>query len=247
MKRSICYVLLGAVLGMFVPGLTMATDWQAVLADSARPDADRARDADRKPEQVLEFFGVKSGQKVADLLAGGGYYTRILVGAVGEEGEVYAGNNPFYLGFVKKDWDALFATPAFKNVHRVDGRVDQLTLPQDGSLDAVIIVLAYHDLLLTDEDRSKMNAQIFAALKPGGVYGIVDHHAQKGSGTEFVKSLHRIDEAVIIAEATAAGFKLAQKGDFLRHPEDDHTKGVFGADIRGKTDRFVLRFEKPSE
>ncbi len=245
MKRFICHVLLGAVVVIFVPGLTTATDWQAILADPARPDADRARDANRKPEQVLEFFSIKPGQKVADLLAGGGYYTRILVGVVGEEGEVYAGNNPFYLGFVQKDWDALFAEPAFKNVHRVDGRVDQLPLPQDGLLDAVIIVLAYHDLLLTDEDRSKMNAQVFAALKSGGVYGIVDHQAKEGSGTEFVKSLHRIDEAVIIAEVTAAGFKLAQKGDSLRHPEDDHTKKVFDASVRGKTDRFMLRFEKP--
>jgi predicted methyltransferase len=244
-KHFICHVLLGIVVGIFVPGLTTATDWQAILADPARPDADRARDANRKPEQVLEFFGIKPGQKVADLLAGGGYYTRILVGAVGKEGEVYAGNNPFYLGFVQKDWDALFTEPAFKNVHRVDGRVDQLSLPQDGSLDAVIIVLAYHDLLLTDEDRSKMNAQVFAALKPGGVYGIVDHHAKEGSGSEFVKSLHRIDEALIIAEVTAAGFKLAQKGDFLRHADDDRTKGVFDAAMRGKTDRFVLRFEKP--
>lgn len=244
MKRVLCSLLMGTLLGS--ASVATAVDLQAILADPDRPAADRARDADRKPEQVLQFFGIAPGQKVADLLAGQGYYTRILVKVVGEEGEVYAGNNPFYLQFVEKAWEALLTTPAFQKVHRIDGPVDQVALPQDGSLDAVIIVLAYHDLFLTEEDRNKMNARIFAALKPGGVYGIIDHHAQEGSGTAAVQSLHRIDEAVVIKEVTAAGFTLAKKGEFLRHPEDDRSKSVFDPAIRGKTDRFVLRFEKPS-
>ena len=247
MKRFLLIALISGMIGSLLTGVSAAADLQAALANPARPEADRARDAARKPAEVLQFFGIEQGKKVADLLAGGGYYTRILVKAVGEEGQVYAGNNPFYMQFVKDNWDALFKEPSFQKVHRVDGLVDQVALPQDGSLDAVIIVLAYHDLFLTEEDRSQMNARILAALKPGGVYGIIDHHAKEGSGTEAVKALHRIEEAVIVNEITAAGFTLAKKGDFLRNAHDDGTKMVFDPAIRGKTDRFVLRFEKPKQ
>ncbi len=247
MKRFLLIALISGMIGSLLTGVSAAADLQAALANPARPEADRARDAARKPAEVLQFFGIEQGKKVADLLAGGGYYTRILVKAVGEEGQVYAGNNPFYMQFVKDNWDALFKEPSFQKVHRVDGLVDQVALPQDGSLDAVIIVLAYHDLFLTEEDRSQMNARILAALKPGGVYGIIDHHAKEGSGTEAVKALHRIEEAVIVNEITAAGFTLAKKGDFLRNARDDGTKMVFDPAIRGKTDRFVLRFEKPKQ
>ncbi len=247
MRQKLLPVLFGVLCIGLLTFPSQAADWAAVLADPDRPAADRARDGDRKPDQVLQFLGIGPGTKVADLLAGGGYYTRILVKAVGEEGEVYAGNNPFYMRFVAKPWSELLATPAFQHVQRIDGRVEQMALPQDGSLDAVIMVLAYHDLFLTDEDINKINARIFATIKPGGVYGIIDHHAQEGSGTTAVKSLHRIEESVITKEVTAAGFVLAKKGDFLQNPKDDHTKIVFDPGIRGKTDRVVLRFEKPAE
>ena len=248
--------LLTALFGVLCLGIltfpAQAADWAAILADPDRPEADRVRDTNRKPDQVLPFFGIDTGQKVAEFLSGSGYYTRILVETVGEQGTVHAGNNPGYLKFFEEPWNALFATPAFQRVHRIDGPITQIALPQDGSLDAVIIVLAYHDLYLpafslTDEDRAKANARIFAALKLGGVYGIVDHHAKDGRGTSDAESLHRIEESVIINEITAAGFVLAKKGDVLRNLEDDHTKIVFDPSIRGKTDRFVLRFEKPAQ
>ena len=121
------------------------TNVMDVLADPARPEEDRARDAGRKPDQVLEFFGIGAGDRVADLLAGGGYYTRILVPVVGPDGAVYAGNNPFFQRFVQEAMDALLSEVAFENVMRIDGPVDELALPMDGSLDAVIMVLAYHD------------------------------------------------------------------------------------------------------
>lgn len=247
MRQKLLTTLFGVLCIGILTFPSQAADWEAILADSDRPEADRARDANRKPEQVLQFLGIDTGQKVADLLVGKGYYTRLLVKAVGEQGQVYAGNNPFYLQYFEEPWNALLATPAFQNVQRVDGRVEQMALPQDGSLDAVIMVLAYHDLFLTDEDRTTMNTRIFSALRPGGVYGIVDHHAQDGRGAKDVDSLHRIEESVIINEITAAGFVLAKKGDVLRNPKDDHTKIVFDPSIRGMTDRFVLRFEKPAK
>jgi predicted methyltransferase len=218
------------------------TDLDAILADSSRPQEDRDRDASRAPAEVLEFLDIGPGDRVADLLAGGGYYTRILVPLVGENGRVYSGNNPFYANFFGEAFDALLAEPAFQNVVRIDGRVDELPLPDDGSLDAVIVSQAYHDLVLGDEDRGEMNRRVFDALKSGGVYGIIDHAAAEGTGTSATESLHRIDKQLIIDEVTAAGFELEDEADFLANPDDDHTVGIFDPSIMGRTDRFVLRF-----
>src|SRR5713101_1445779 len=146
---------------------------------------------------------------------------------------------------VKDKLDVRLQNPMFANVKHIDGEVDKLALPTDGSLDFVLIHLNYHDLVLKNDNRAAMNKAIFAALKPGGVYGIVDHYAKDGSGTEFTESLHRIDKAVEVKEVTDAGFVLAKEGEMLRHPEDPRTEGVFKH--RGETDRFVLRFEKPKE
>lgn len=218
---------------------------QDVLTDPTRPEEQRARDAGRKPDQVLAFFGVGAGSRVADLLSGGGYYTRILARVVGPEGVVYAGNNPFFQRFGEEALTALLSEPGFENVRRIDGPVDEIALPMDGSLDVVMMALAYHDLWLTDEDRAELNRRVLASLKPGGVYGIIDHQAEPGTGTSVIESLHRIEESVIVDEITAAGFQLAERGDFLGNPDDDRSVRIFDPSVRGRTDRFVLRFEKP--
>lgn len=224
---------------------TAQTAINAILTDPARSEADRTLDATRSPAQVFEFFGIGPGDRVADLLAGGGYYTRMLVALVGPQGRVYSGNNPFYAGFFGEAFDAMLSDPAYRSVVRIDGRVDELALPTDGSLDAVIVSQAYHDLVLGDEDRGEMNRRVFRALKSGGVYGIIDHAAVPGSGISATESLHRIDKQFIVDEVTAAGFKLAAEADFLANPDDDHTVIIFNPEISGHTDRFVLRFEKP--
>lgn len=244
MRKKITIILLPLVYMVFSPVFSQP-DITAILADTSRPAADRDRDAGRKPDQVLAFFDIGPGDKVADLLCGGGYYTRILVPVVGEDGEVYAGNNPFFQRFGDDALTALLTEPGFERVHRIDGPVDEVALPANGSLDAVIIVLAYHDLWLTDEDRNELNRRVFAALKPGGVYGIVDHHAAEGAGTDVIQSLHRIEERIITAEITAAGFSLAARAEFLGNVDDDRSLRIFDPSIRGNTDRFVLRFEKP--
>jgi predicted methyltransferase len=221
------------------------TDLTAILASPSRPQAQRDDDARRKPAEVIQFLGIKSGDHVADLLTGGGYWTRILVPLVGPSGKVYAGNNPFFARFYTDAFNALLAEPAFKGVVRIDGPVDKLALPSDGSLDAVLMVMAYHDIFLTDEDRGALNKKVFAALKPGGVYGIIDHEAGVGAGATKIKDLHRIEKKVVVDEIQAAGFKLAGEANFLANPADDHTAKIFDKSISGKTDRFVLKFEKP--
>ena len=244
MKTLVATLVL--VLGAALPSAGMAqANLASILADASRPQGDREQDANRRPAQVIEFLGVESGDRVADLLTGGGYWTRLLVPLVGPSGHVYAGNNPFYHGYYGEALDALLKEPRFANVTRIDGRVDALKLPTDGSLDAVLMVLAYHDLLLGDEDRGAMNRAVFAALKPGGVFGIIDHAAAAGTPASAVESLHRIDQAIVVAEVRAAGFQLAGEADFLRNAADPRTASVFDASIAGKTDRFVLRFVKP--
>src|SRR6185295_10877976 len=238
--------LLAVVLIAASPAQSFAqTDLNAILANTTRPQAQRDDDGRRKPAEVIKFLGIKSGDHVADLLTGGGYWTRILVPLVGPSGKVYAGNNPFFARFYNDPFTALLAEPAFKGVVRIDGPVDKIALPSDGSLDAVLMVMAYHDIFLTDEDRGALNKKVFAALKPGGVYGIIDHEAGAGAGATKIKDLHRIEKKVVVDEIKAAGFNLAGEADFLKNPADDHSAKIFDKSISGKTDRFVLKFEKP--
>ena len=246
MIKYIRYLCLLFVFSISLPAFSQVSVEEALAAES-RSDEDRARDPGRMPAQVLEFFDIGAGSRVADLLSGGGYYTRILAPVVGPDGAVYAGNNPFFDRFGAEALTALLSEPGFEDVMRIDAPVDEIPLPDDASLDAVMIVLAYHDLWLTDEDRGELNRRVLAALRPGGVYGIIDHHAAEGAGTSVIESLHRIEESVIVDEITGAGFLLAATGDFLSNTEDDRSLIVFNPDIRGRTDRFVLRFEKPQE
>jgi predicted methyltransferase len=217
-------------------GSAQAQDLKAVLASPHRLPSELALDGARKPQEVLNFYGVKPGYRVADLMAGGGYYTVILSLSVGDKGLVYSASPT-----VRKETKERLQGPVFGNIKLVEGPMDGVALPPDGSLDFVLIHLNYHDLSL--ETRTAMNRRVLAALKPGGGYGIVDHAAKDGSGNDVAKTLHRIDKALVVKEATEAGFALSREGDMLRNPSDERTESVFKD--RGKSDRFVLRFEKP--
>jgi predicted methyltransferase len=230
---SVRYAIPGVLL--FLAASAPAQDFKAILANSERPEAERALDAARKPDQVLPFYGVKAGDKVADIFAARGYYTAILSQVVGPQGVVYSANPS-----ARPEWTDRYKNPLFANVRVIDGSLDNVALPQDGSLDFVLIHLSYHDL--TPEVRTAMNKRILASLKRGGVYGVVDHSAKDGTGNEAAKTLHRIDKALVINEVTAAGFVLAAEGQMLRHPDDPRDFNVNKE--RNKDDRFVLRFEK---
>jgi predicted methyltransferase len=211
-------------------------DYKSVVSDPDRPASERELDAARKPDEVLAFYSVKSGDKVADLWAGRGYYTAILSQVVGASGVVYT-VNPNSRDEINERWKA----PKFSNVRVADGPFDKLALPQDASLDFVIIHLNYHDV--APEVRGPMNKRILASLKSGGVYAVVDHSAKDGSGNEANKTLHRIDKSQVIKEVSGAGFKLAKEGNMLRKPEDTRDFNVNKE--RNKDDRFVLAFQKP--
>lgn len=214
--------------------------YSAAIANPERPAADTARDADRKPAEMLAFAGVRPGWKVAEISPGGGYFTRLLSTAVGERGYVYT--------------STLRPSPAITAWAQTHGNVSLAKVTPGESLapepvDLVWTTQNYHDFKnqkVGDVDVAALtNRAAFAALKPGGVYLIGDHEAAPGAGISQTATLHRIESAAVVREVEAAGFKLEARSDILRHPADDHTGKVFDSGIRGKTDQFVLRFRKP--
>ena len=216
----------------------------AAVADPMRPAADTARDANRKPAQILAFVGVKPGDTVVELMPGGGYFTRILAKTVGPKGHVY-GVVPS--GFANRPgaMDGLNALAAqYPNVTITATDLSSFKVPQPA--DVVWTSENYHDFHNgPTANIPGLNAAAFAALKPGGVYYIEDHAAAKGAGVTATSTLHRIDPAAAISEVEAAGFKRDGQSDLLANPDDPHDKAVFDPSIRGKTDKFALRFRKP--
>lgn len=222
---------------------------RAVADAPDRDPEDKKLDAGRKPAELLAIAGIKPGMKVADLAAGGGYTTELLSRAVGPSGVVYGQNTSWLLEkFAEKPWAARLAKPVNKNVVKVTRDFDDPLPPEAKDLDAVIMVLFYHDTFWMKVDQAKMNAAIFKALKPGGVYLIVDHSGRAGTGTTEVQTIHRIDESVVRKEIPRAGFKLAADADFLKNPDDRrdwNTAPFAAAEKRGTSDRFVLKYVKP--
>jgi predicted methyltransferase len=229
--------------------LTISPEIQAAVDAPDRVEADRQLDPGRHPAQLLAFAGVKPGMKVAEISAAGGYTTELLARVVGPAGGVYGHNVAFVLErFAEKPWSERLTKPVMKNVLRVDREGDDPLPPEAQGLDLVIDVLFYHDFFWLGTDRAKMNAHIFAALKPGGAYVIVDHSGRPGTGSSEVKTLHRIEEKLVTEEIQAAGFQLAGSADFLRNPDDTrdwNASPMAAAERRGTSDRFVLRFVKP--
>lgn len=206
-------------------------------------------DAGRKPAEMLAFLGIQPGMKVAELSAGGGYTAELLARAVGPSGVVYAQNSRFILErFAEKPWSERLKKPVMKPVVRVDRELDDPLPPEARDLDAVLLVLFYHDTVWLGTDRDAMNRAIYRALKPGGIYAIIDHSGRDGTGVTEAKTLHRIEEKTVREEVERAGFRLAAEASFLRNPADTrdwNASPMAAADMRGRSDRFVLKFVKP--
>jgi len=220
----------------------------AAVNDASRPAADKTRDADRKPADMLVFAAVKPGAKVADIIPGGGYFTRLFAKAVGPKGHVYAFVPDELLKKRATAADgikALAADPGYSNLSVTEGPVSGFSAPE--ALDLAWTSQNYHDLhnWVSPEDLAAFNKAVFAALKPGGIYVVLDHVAAAGAPADVTETLHRIDPAVVKNEVTAAGFQFDGASDVLKHPADDHTAKVFDAGVRGKTDQFILKFRKP--
>jgi predicted methyltransferase len=232
-----------AVAAPAIPGYVTAA-----VAGANRPDADKQRDDGRKPAETIAFAGLKPGQTIADFLPGTGYYDRIFSGVVGPKGHVYAFYPAEMKAFSKSPLPADGTKPfdKYDNVTSVSTPANDFALP--APVDMVWISDNYHDIhdpFFAPAEVAKVNAAVFKALKPGGIYLVLDHAAPAGSGLADTNTTHRIDEAVVKTEVEAAGFQLVGESDALHNAADDHSKLVFDPSVRGHTDQFILKFRKP--
>jgi len=222
----------------------------SAVADPARPQADRDRDADRKPAECIAFAGLKPGQRVADLIPGGGYFTRIFSVVVGPKGQVFAvappkrpdapPDRPEPSAAVR----AIAADAHYSNVTVSVEKPAELKLPE--KLDMVWTSQNYHDVHnVPNIDLGAFNKAVFESLKPGGIYIVIDHATEKGAGFTVTSTLHRSDPDAVKAEVMASGFEFAGSSDVIANAADDHKTAVFEKGLHDKTDRYLLKFRKP--
>jgi len=227
-----------AALLLFAAAPAMAAPSAAVMAavaDAGRPDNDKSIDALRKPAETIEFAGVKPGDKVAELAPGAGYFTRILAKVVGDSGKIYT-----YSGRPTVPANP----PVAANVTPVAGANADFAVPEP--VDVVWTSRNYHDFQnAPNVDMVAINKKVFAALKPGGTYLILDHAAAADAADDVTSKLHRSKEAVVRQQVEAAGFRFVASSDILRNPADNKTERVQEQDVRGKTDQYILKFVKP--
>lgn len=222
---------------------TAEDPYAAAIADPLRPAEEVVRDPLRHPSEMMSFAQLKAGDRVADIRPEEGYFTRLFARAVGGSGRVYAFVPNQTAGKEDAFGDTLAA--AYPNVNRITGALETMTFPEP--LDVVFMGQEYHDFTIPrfGVDVARMNAAVFAALKPGGLYVILDHQAAPGAGISVSGTLHRIEGAELRREVEAAGFVFAGETSAVANPDDDHSLVVFDPAIRGKTDQFVYRFRKP--
>jgi predicted methyltransferase len=220
------------------------------VAHAGRSSQDRERDARELPAEVMAFAGFKPGMKVADVFGGGGYYSELISYVVGPKGEVALVNNVPYANYAGDEGKARFTPGRLPNVRRSVIESCDLKLGKE-SFDAILIVLSYHDLYHADPlggwpeiDAAHFLDQLHAALKPQGIFLIVDHAAKAGTGKTAAQQLHRIDESFARSDIASHGFAFEGSFDKLRNPNDDYSKVVFDQAVRFKTDRFVHLYRK---
>jgi predicted methyltransferase len=250
-QAAICAGLLAVP---WLPSRLAAAEPQALitaaLSQSGRPESDTARDGARHPAETLLFSGVKSDSKVADYAAGSGYYTRLFSAVVGPQGHVYASVPAAlfkYANIVKGIGDIQSYATSHANVSVNFGTaLDAARYPE--KLDVFFISQNYHDLhdkFMGPVDLPAFNRTVYAALKPGGVYVVLDHAAAEHSPPEVTDTLHRIEAATVRREVEAVGFVFDGQNQALANPDDTHALGVFDQSIQGHTDQFILKFRKP--
>lgn len=213
------------------------------VADPRRPADEVARDPLRHPAEMLAFIGLKPGDVIADIRPEEGYFTRLFAPVVGPTGRVFAFVPNQTAARENVHGDTLAAT--YPNVSRITAALEDM--PFGRPVDVVFTAQEYHDFVIPrfGVDVARMNAAVFAALKPGGLYVVLDHQAAPGAGLEVVATLHRIEGAALRRQVEAAGFVFEAETKVVANPDDDHSLNVFDPAIRGRTDQFVYRFRKP--
>ena len=227
--------------------ITIPDEIRRALLSSRRTDEDRQRDEPRHIADLLAFAGIRPGMWVADLMASRGYLAGTLAEIVGDAGKVYAQNSPRMVERFKGADPVAerIVESGLTNTVSVICELEDLKLPA-GGLDAIFSFMFYHDTVWVGTDRAAMNASVFRALKPGGIFAVVDHHAPVGAGVSVAQETHRIERRVVVDEVTAAGFTLADETDLLENPDDPLDVLVFDKTVRDHTHKFALKFQKPA-
>jgi len=240
---------------LFAPPHANAADaYDAAVAHAGRSAADLKRDSLDHPADILRLSGIKPGMRVADVLAGDGYYSELASYVVGPKGKVFMINNAAFDHWSDGPLQARLESHRLGNVEHETLDLDHMNLVP-GSLDAVFLVKVYHDLYWVDTDGSSEGLwpkidtgavldQLSRALRPSGVLLLVDHSAKPGSGNTAASGLHRIDESYAVKDFESHGFKVAAKSDLLRRPDDARDQISYKGPMLGKTDRFVVVFRK---
>ena len=259
-RRHFLMIVPGTALAMaFLPAYARAATMPAIvpaaslkvpdglkqaLAAARRPTADLKRDDARKPGETMVFYGIKPGMKVAELMAATGYFTAVLAETVGDQGVVYSQNNKWLRDRFpdQRPLAGLIDKQGYKNIVELNTELEDPKLP--AGLDAVFVIMFYHDTVWLNVDRAAMNRAVHDALKPGGTYGIIDHMAPRGAGLTEVNKTHRIERGVVVEEVSKAGFQLSEETDLLANPDDPLTVPVSRQELRGHTNQFILKFRK---
>ncbi len=250
LMRSIAFAVVSAIVvgcATAAPPAPTASSAYIVSAvsDAARPQADKDRDVNRKPAEMLAFADVKPGMTVGDMIPGGGYFTRLFSKAVGPKGVVYG-----IAGAPREGQPAPLAAITGDKANYANVTVvttDFQTISTPTKLDLAWTSQNYHDLKNRPApfDIAKFNKAVYDSLKPGGIYIVLDHSAKADAAADVTSKMHRIKEDTVKTEVLAAGFKLVGSSDAVRDPADTRETAVFDSNIRGKTDQFVLKFQKP--
>ncbi len=242
-------VLMGAfLLPIYASETTNNKHILSAIDDPTRQKEHIERDKARLPAKILSYLSIEQGSEVAELAAGSGYYAALLSRAVGDNGTVYAVDPSLifdYFPQAKETFNKFMQLDPRSNIHYSVQRMDELKIGEP--VDAVLMALYYHDTIWTGENRPEMNRAIYQALKPGGRFVVIDHHAVSGADADVNKQLHRMDASIVIPEVTAAGFVLVEKSSVLSNSSDPRTQSVFLPEWKGKTDRFVYVFERPKK
>jgi len=250
--RLLALSLALAAMGTFTGGISRAADiYAAAVQHPGRTAEDHKRDTLDHPAEILRLVGIKPGMRVADIMAGDGYYSELLSYIVGPKGHVLLINNPAFDRWANNAWEARIAHDRLPNVEHRTLDLNHIEIP-DGSLDALLLIKVYHDLYWVDADKSNwpdVNTtavldKLVKTLKPGGTLVLVDHSSKPGAGASVASALHRIEEAYAQQDFESRGLKLIAKSDALRRADDPRTQVSYKEPILGRTDRFVLVFRK---